>query len=262
MLLTGANSLMGLEAGRFDAHAHVFTADLPMVAERRYTPSYDATPDELCSLLERFGFTGALLVQPSFLGADNSYLLQVLHRYASDMSVTFRGVAVLDPAAPPDLGALLEMDRAGIVGVRLNLVRQADRFSYADWEPVLSQAERRGWHVELHCEAEHMPRILPELVRHHGKVVIDHFGLVNPGKQNAGLQTILDQPREQLWIKISAAYRILSDGLRSDDARAMSRLTSLYLENFGADRLLWGSDWPFTQFEDRMTYPEAMAIII
>ena len=48
MRFCGANRLLGGLPGRFDGHAHVFRADLSMIAERRYTPDYDA---ELASFL-------------------------------------------------------------------------------------------------------------------------------------------------------------------------------------------------------------------
>lgn len=260
MNLTGANSLMEMPVGRFDGHAHVFRADLPMADGRRYTPDYDALPEEYCALLARFGLDGGLLVQPSFLGADNSYLLEVLDRYRGQDGVTLRGVAVLDPAVDVDLGVLREMGARGICGVRLNLVRRSEGFCYDDWAAVLAAVEKLGWHVELHLEGEHMPRILPDLTARHGKVVIDHFGLVPPERDCAGLACILAQPVERLWVKISGAYRVLRGEDRGSDVAAMAPLLLRYLDHFGPDRLVWGSDWPFTQFERQMSYAAALAL--
>lgn len=260
MNLTGANSLMDLPVGRFDGHAHVFRADLPMVAGRRYTPDYDTLPEDYCRLLKRFGLDGALLVQPSFLGADNTYLLGVLEDYAGSADVTFRGVAVLDPAASVDRGRIREMDALGVLGIRLNLIRKEQSFRYADWAPVLAEAEKLGWHVELHAGAEYLPAILPALTARHSKVVLDHFGLVAPEGGGVGLRAVLDQPADRLWIKISGAYRILAGEDRSRDSAAMTALRTLYLDRFGPDHLVWGSDWPFTQFETRMTYAAALAL--
>ena len=259
MKLTGANSLMDLPEGRYDGHCHVFRADLPKARERRYTPDYDATPEELCALLDGFRLDGALLVQPSFLGARNDYLLDVLDAYAGDDKVAFRGVAVLDPSCPADAGQLREFDRRGIIGVRLNLLRMEDRFDYTDWSAHLAEVEKLGWHVELHSAANHLPRILPQLTRHHARVVVDHFGLV-PNTADPGLQTILAQPAGRLWVKVSGAYRIYPDGARATDPECMSPLRRIYADHLGNDRLVWGSDWPFTQFEAQMTYGLAHAM--
>ncbi|MEP3112561.1 amidohydrolase family protein [Nisaea sp.] len=259
MNLIGANSLMGLNAGRFDGHAHVFRADLPMVGGRRYSPAYDALPGDFCRLLKQFDLDGALLVQPSFLGSDNSYLLKVLEDYAGSAEVTFRGVAVLDPGAPIDRGMLREMEARGVLGIRLNFLRKAESFRYADWAPVLGETEKLGWHVELHVESEHLPAILPQLTARHEKVVVDHFGLVGPAGDCAGMQALFAQPKDRLWVKISGAYRILRGSDRSGDAVAMKELRARYLDHFGHAKLVWGSDWPFTQFEDQMTYDRAFA---
>ncbi|MGF1525350.1 MAG: amidohydrolase family protein [Candidatus Competibacterales bacterium] len=260
MYLTGANTLMGLAEGRYDGHCHVFRADLPMANGRRYTPGYDATPEELCCILNQFGLDGALLVQPSFLGADNSYLLQALEKISSDERLTVKGVAVLDPSAPIDGEWLKALDQRSIIGVRLNLVGKAESFDYDNWRTTLGAVENLGWHVELHCEAVHLPRILPQLVRHHAKVVIDHFGLIEQVANNAGLRAILDQPKDQLWIKVSGAYRIHPRGDRKADAATMAPLREIYTDHLGSDRLVWGSDWPFTQFEKQMNYQLAWAL--
>ncbi|MFS4580708.1 hypothetical protein [Phaeobacter sp. C3_T13_0] len=42
---------------------------------------------------KKFSLDGALLVQPSLLGLNNRYLLQVLEDYASNRAVTLKGVA-------------------------------------------------------------------------------------------------------------------------------------------------------------------------
>jgi predicted TIM-barrel fold metal-dependent hydrolase len=34
---------------------------------------------------------------------------------------------------------------------------------------------------------------------------------------------------------------------------------SKLLRNVGPQRLMWGSDWPFSAFEDRMSYKKAIA---
>ena len=53
-----------------------------MVAGRRYTPDYDASLDDYAALLVENHLGGGLLVQPSFLGSDNSFLLESLSRAA------------------------------------------------------------------------------------------------------------------------------------------------------------------------------------
>ncbi|WP_455734070.1 amidohydrolase family protein, partial [Burkholderia stabilis] len=76
-----------------DAHAHVFARDLPLAPVVRHAPDYDASLDAYVGHLAAHGITHAVLVQPSFLGTDNAFFVDVLRRYPS----RFRGVAVVDP---------------------------------------------------------------------------------------------------------------------------------------------------------------------
>jgi predicted TIM-barrel fold metal-dependent hydrolase len=45
---------------------------------RRYAPSYDAPLGDYLGQLLAHGFSHGVLVQPSFLGTDNRYLLSAL----------------------------------------------------------------------------------------------------------------------------------------------------------------------------------------
>ena len=63
-----------------DAHAHVFSRALNLAATRRYTPGYDAMLAQYLTHLQNHGLSHGVLVQPSFLGTDNSYLLAALQQ--------------------------------------------------------------------------------------------------------------------------------------------------------------------------------------
>ena len=111
--MSKAASTTGL---RIDTHAHVFARGLPMADGRRYTPAYDITVDECLARLDALGMSHGVLVQPSFLGSDNSYMLQAIARAPDRL----RGIAMVEP----DIGeqALLALQQGGVVGVRFNLV--------------------------------------------------------------------------------------------------------------------------------------------
>lgn len=256
MNLPGVSALTGLPDGSFDHHCHVFRADLPMVNQRRYTPEYDALPEELCAHLTEHGLDGALLIQPSFLGTDNTYLLETLKRYASNINIKMKGVVVLDPYNIPDHSTFSAMDKIGVIGVRLNLIQRSKTFDYAMWKPLLEEVESRNWHVELHCEAEALSRILPTLTRNHTKVVVDHFGLVTDTEKCNGLKVILDQPPDRLWMKASAPYRLNHVANQQSKQTRINELNQIFKDHVGPEHLLWGSDWPFTQFEKQVCYED------
>jgi predicted TIM-barrel fold metal-dependent hydrolase len=231
-----------------DSHSHVFARDLPLARNRRYTPGYDATLSDYLAMLDTQGLSHGVLVQPSFLGTDNSYLVRAL-RQAPDR---LRGVAVVDRGA--DEAELDRLREAGCVGVRLNLVGRAnpslDEFL---WHRHLSRIVAQGWHVEVQAEAPRLPAVMPPLLDAGARVVVDHFGLpVSPnGVADPGFRYLLEASHTgRVWVKLSAAYRLGSRTPGEEIARAA---VPLLRKHFGAQRLLWGTDWPHTQHEDAVT---------
>src|ERR1700749_1231033 len=137
---------------RIDAHAHVFHRGLSLGPDRRYTPDYDAPIDAYLAELDRSGIDHGVLIQPSFLGTDNSYLVDCLARAEGRL----RGIAVLDPTTPAD--QLDALDPAGVVGIRLNLVGcpLPDLHDIA-WRNCLATIAGLGWQVELQRRAADLP---------------------------------------------------------------------------------------------------------
>jgi predicted TIM-barrel fold metal-dependent hydrolase len=256
----GIISLLDIPPGDYDGHCHVFASDLPMVANRRYTPEYDAPPDLLCENLRSAMLSGALLIQPSFLGTDNSYLLSSLEQLGNQRDLKFRGVVVIDPSLAPDCGWMRELNQRGAAGVRLNLLGQEEQFRYGDWKRALKPVEELGWHVELHARSQYLPAILPALLQHHARVVVDHFGLIANIDLDGGLRSLLDQPRERLWIKASAAYRVFPGHNNDQCTQLITPLFRLFQDHLGPDRIIWGSDWPFTQYEDQIDYRDSLEL--
>ena len=258
---SGARRLMGLTEGRYDGHVHLFSTDLPMAEGRRYTPTHDAPLDRLAELLRANGLDGALVVQPSFLGTDNSHLLDRLEASRGIAGLTLRGVAVVDPTISPDEMAALS--EGGIVGIRLNLAGTdaLPDLASATWQTHFAAAAALGWHVELHIEGPRLPPILPALLDSGTPLVIDHFGRPDPAEavNCAGFRALLAAPPDRVTVKVSAAYRVFADLPSNEAARRCAPLYRALYERFGVEGLVWGSDWPWTQHEGRHSYAETLA---
>ena len=260
--VTGNGDVTRDSSARFtaiDTHAHVFERGLPLANARRYAPAYDAPLSAYLAQLDAHGVSHGVLIQPSFLGVDNSYLLAALKQAPQRL----RGVAVIDPAAPETL--LTQMNAEGIVGIRLNLIGAADpQLKSPVWQAALARLHALGWHVELHVEARRLPVLLPPLLEAQVNVVVDHFGRPDPalGVDDPGFAALLVAGRSRrVWVKISGAYR---NGKTGDSGRgeaiaqaAMPRLK----DSLGLDRLAWGSDWPHTQFESQINYDKMWAFV-
>lgn len=239
---------------RVDTHAHVFEKGLPLTDGRRYAPDYNATLDTYLQLLNAHGIERAVLVQPSFLGTDNRYLLQALSRDRRRL----RGVAVVTPdVSEKELAAL---HAQGVTGIRLNLIGQAlPNLAANSWTPLLERLSELGWHVELHRNAQDLAPMLDRLLEAGVPVVVDHFGRPDPqkGVQDPGFRTLLGYGKTgRVWVKVSGAYRCAAG---SDFVR---EATGQLVEHFGAGRLMWGSDWPHTQHEQMMNYGKSLSTLL
>lgn len=226
-----------------DTHAHVFLHDLPMAQGRRYSPEYDATSQAYLAQLDAQGLSHGLLVQPSFLGTDNHFLLEALAASPERL----KGVVVVDSAI-----CMAELDRmqaAGVVGIRLNLIGATPTdYLGEEWMSLYRELARRQWHVEIQRSVADLADFLPRLIETGVTLVIDHFGLPKEGElvptlpEHQRFLTLLSSP--QLWVKVSAPYR---SGATLEQSR---RSLAVLCQAMGDDqRLLWGSDWPHTRFE-------------
>ena len=230
-----------------DAHAHVFHRGLRFAPGRRYTPEYDAPLQLYLQELDRNGISNGVLVQPSFLGTDNSYLVESLKAAGGRL----RGIVVVDTKTSRE--ELRAFDRAGVVGVRLNLVgKPLPNLVAPEWKALLKSVKTMGWQVEVQSNASGLAVLAPQLLDLGVAVVLDHYGLPDPklGVADPGFHAILKLGASRgIWVKISAPYRLGEPG-----ESLARRAHPLLREAYGADRLLWGSDWPHTQFEATQSY--------
>ena len=242
--------MSGPSSPRIDTHAHIFHRDLPTIPEARYVPDYAATLDKYLSVLSSNGMGRGVLVQPSFLGADNSYLLSALAAEPERL----RGVIVVpagNPTAHLALDCVAVLHAAGVRGVRLNLIGQplVDLTSAA-WLDAAGALAEYGWHLEIQAAGAQWIDLAPALQAWPAKLVIDHLGLPQASGDEASRAVLELAALDHIWFKVSAPYR-------SSVSRAEVMFNNL-LEQGAADRLVFGSDWPFTRHEEN-TFEEVLA---
>ncbi|MDV6260248.1 amidohydrolase family protein [Rhodococcoides yunnanense] len=217
-----------------DTHAHAFRRGLELSTTRRYAPDYDATVEDYLLELDANGIDRGVLIQPSFLGSDNSYLLDCLAQNPARL----RGVVVVDPEQELDFDQLHEQ---GVRGVRLNLIgAEVPELERPSWQGFGRRIEQLGWHLEVQARGGQWADLAPRLASWPSHVVVDHLGLPSAGDSRA--TDLVDNIGRLAHVstKVSAPYR-------SEDADAAVRR---YLETRGTENLLFGTDWPFTKHED------------
>jgi predicted TIM-barrel fold metal-dependent hydrolase len=84
-----------VKENRIDTHAHVFAASCAIAPAARYRPAGETPAEAWLALQDAAGVTHGVLVQPSFLGTDNSYLLETLRAQRRAVEHASRAVPLL-----------------------------------------------------------------------------------------------------------------------------------------------------------------------
>jgi predicted TIM-barrel fold metal-dependent hydrolase len=251
-----------LPPGACDCHAHICgpAAAYPYDANRIYTPP-DATIEAYRRLLAVLGVERAVLIQPSVYGTDNRAMLAALQAAGPG----FRGVAVVEPTIA-DRGVEV-LHRAGIRGVRLNLVDRREGRNAVPVEMVRALAERIapfGWHIEFLVNLDEAPGFAGAVDDLQVPIVLGHLGYPRAGARAwitapafEGLLALLAGGR--CWVKLTGPYRISGAAdLPYDDVDAVAARLGLAAPG----RLIWGSDWPHVMMKKPMPNDGALCDLL
>ena len=222
-----------------DSHIHVVGDPdaYPLVAARSYTPE-TARIEAVQRVGAPHGITRFVIVQPSFYGTDNTLLVETLAK----LGPLGRGVAVVDPAACPELDGLAA---AGVRGLRMNLYSGGTGPNLAArFGATVQLAATMQWHVQVIAPLPILVGMADMLAAAAVPIVIDHYGLPGGfGPDSAEGRCLLALGRHRhVWVKLSAPYRSTGDALgTTPDPAWLAALLDV-----AADRCVWGSDWPHT----------------
>lgn len=242
---------------RIDAHLHVWEKKYP---NRPYPWTPDPFPaEDLLPLLDEHEIDLAVHISPVMVGWDNSYGNLVAQRYPE----RFRVFGRFDPLQPYIEDALSSwMETPGAAGVRLTAFREGEarRLDDVDMERFWKAASDQGVAVSVFApgrlrELVSVTESYPQL-----NLIIDHFGLgVYPGAENPlgglnDLTVLADLPN--VLLKVSGMPEVTGEPFPFIDLHPH---LSWALKAFGADRMIWGSNWPVES--NVCTYEEAYSWI-
>lgn len=224
-----------------DSHAHICgpASQYRYAPDRIYTPPDALLPDYL-AMLATLGVERAVIIQPSVYGTDNRVTLAALEQ----ATIPCRGVAVVDETVSDD--ELTRLDRAGIRGIRLNLVDVADPSGDMPVDVARRLAGRiapLGWHTEFLVHVDDHPDFNEIFADFPTDIVLGHLGYMRPDKTAAdpGFRALLRlMEGGRCWVKLTGPYRISSGDLPYPGVKDLARA----LANCNPDRIVWGSDWP------------------
>jgi len=245
--------------GYVDAHVHLWTPDrraYPRAAGAADCDPASFTPEDFLSTARPSGVGRAVLVQMTFYGTGNSYMLDAIRRHPG----VFAGVALVDTAAPE--AQIVKLAAAGVLGVRL-----LPEIHASTWRDLPGM--RRLWELAVDTGLLICPLVNPDALPHVGamcarypkaRVIVDHLGRIGMDGQIRArdvdaLCALAAYPNT--YVKISAFYAL---GARRPPYTDLVPLVARVCDAFGPRRLLWGSDCPF-QLLDGHTYAGSLAFI-
>ncbi len=247
-----------------DAHSHVWTPDVekyPLTAPYSKSQMQPAsfTPAELLAQARSCGVSRVVLIQMSYYGFDNSYMLDAMR----EMPGTFSGVAVVDHHAADVRDTMRRLKQQGVRGFRIH---PADK-PVGPWlaEDAMARFWKLGAEENLAMCALVNPNALKPLDRMCQRfprtpVVIDHFarigvdGVIRTADVDALCQ-LARHPRTH--VKVSAFYAL---GKKQAPYLDLAPMIRRLVEAFGANRLMWATDCPY-QVQNGHTYRDSIELV-
>ncbi len=234
-----------LPPGACDTHLHLFgpAERYPFDPKSPYI-SKDALPETYVALQTRLGLSRAVIVSGGGYGPNARHLADVLAR---DWGGRFRGVALLPEDATPD--QIRELDRLGVRGLRFVSAARGAHLPHLNAD-VARRAAEFGWHVQFYPAGTDLIEHADALLALPNAIVLDHFASVPAagGTGQPAFQTLLrllDTGR--VWVKISGPMRCSRLDYPYADVTPLAQA----LVRHAPERLLWGSDWPHVNMNDR-----------
>lgn len=255
-----------------DAHVHVWTPDtIHYPLARGFTkadmkpPSF--TAEELFKHTRPAGVTRINLIQMSYYGFDNSYMLHMIGAHKG----VFSGTAIVDPNAANVDRQMTEMARQGVRAFRV--YPGLDRAGKANEGIGKSWLQAPGYGKMFAAAARNNqaisclinPDALPELERMCKKypgapVIIDHLCRIGVSgsiddKEVAALCGMAKHKR--VMVKVGAFYAL---GKKKAPYTDLAGLIERVVKAFGPERCMWESDSPFQVVEGH-TYADSVELI-
>lgn len=249
--------------GFIDAHVHVWTPDVkayPLAegytAKDMQPPSF--TPAELLELAEPCGVKRIVLIQMSFFGTDNSYMLHAMREHEG----TFGGVAVVDEHSEP-VAAMRSLKKQGVRGFRIRPgKRKPDAWLGGDGMANMWKCGGdEGLAVCCLIDAEFLPAVAGMCRRFPDTpVVIDHFARIGVDGEirEADVANLCELAKHKnTFVKVSAFYAL---GKKKSPYTDLLPMVRRLLDAYGPERLMWATDCPY-QVQEGHTYADSVALI-
>jgi predicted TIM-barrel fold metal-dependent hydrolase len=243
---------------KIDCHNHIFDpVRFPYREDTAYRPSMQeiGTAAQFARVMDACGVRHALLVGPtSGYRTDNRCMLDAIEHGGK----RFKGIAVVDNDV--SRAELLGLQRAGVVGVAFNPAMEGVDVM-RDADALFDTLADLDMFAQIQVTGDQLVALEPLIARTATRVLIDHCGRpdVKAGVNQPGFQALLRlADDERTALKLSGLQKISELDYPYEDAQPFALQL---LRTFGADRCVWGSDWPFLRSPVRMDYAPLLTLI-
>lgn len=247
-----------------DSHLHIWDDTIP-------APS-PANAAALLQQMQQAHVDGALIVQPIHYSYNHSYVHHALIEYPN----RFKGIMLYDPSITEETKAierLKELVALGFVGLRFNpyLWPESDsyerRMSKGVSLAVYQKCAELRIPVGIMCfrglslhydDIRQLLERSPETI-----LILDHFAFtaLNDDSNLAWEQLLQLSHFSAVHVKISALFRISDDPSMKFPQVYEQRFLPL-LKAYGAERLLYGSDFPYVmELDPKSAYASMRALV-
>ncbi len=246
-----------------DTHVHVWTNDFkkyPLAAEFKVQDVNPPVflPEEMLRIAEPSGVNRFVLVQMSYYGFDNSFMLTVMGKWPK----VFKGIAVIDWKENAPDAAMRALARQGVSGFRLFLQgASVDALSNdKGLEKMFQCASAEGLVICFLINPEALPAVDRQCKKFpDAPVVIDHFARIGMKGliRESDVQALCSLSRyPNVTIKVSGFYAL---GKAEPPHLDLAPLVKRVHEAFGPRRMIWGSDCPFQTVKE--SYEDSISLI-
>ncbi|MFI4852509.1 MAG: amidohydrolase family protein [Gimesia chilikensis] len=247
-----------------DAHSHVWTPD---VKKYPLAPGYKVadmqppsfTAEELQAEMMPVGVNRVVLIQMSFYGFDNSYMLDCMAKYPG----MFSGVAVIDQKGDNPTPKMLNLKKKGVRGFRIApKTKKVDEWlDGACMEEMWTTGAKEGMAMCCLMNPNGLPALDKMCQKHRDTtVVIDHLARIGvTGKiETEEVDALCKMAKHpNVYVKVSAFYAL---GKKQMPYHDLAPLIKKVYQAFGAKRLMWATDCPY-QVQGPHTYKASIDLI-
>lgn len=230
-----------------DAHFHIWQlarGDYGWLTPAMGRIHRDVTLDDWRRESRPLGVTGGVLVQAAPTEAETHFLLAQAGP-AADVLGVVGWVDLLAPDAPQRITTLAENPKLKALRPMLQDIADPDWILQSALHPAFSAMLAGDLAFDALVKPVHLSRILTLAQRYPTlRIVVDHGAKpdIANGQWHAwadGLALLATAP--QVVCKLSGLWTEAPPGAPSD---TLARYMRHILACFGADRVMWGSDWP------------------